>query len=57
MAAVGALAALGASRVRPLADAWRGKAVDLGGRVVLAVVALVSAPAFVTAIADIIGRP
>ena len=57
MAAAGALVALGASRVRPLAGAWRGKAVDLGGRVVLAIVALVSAPAFVTAIADIIGRP
>jgi hypothetical protein len=59
--AVAAIVAAGvtvaASRVAPLAQAWRGRAVDLGGRVVLAVAALASAPGFVLAVADIIGRP
>jgi hypothetical protein len=55
-ALVGAAIAVAASRIAPLAQAWRGRAVDLGGRVVLAVAALVSAPGFVLAVADIIGR-
>ena len=53
---VGAIAVT-ASRTAPLVAAWRGRVVDLGGRIVLAVLAAASAPGFVLAVADIIGRP
>jgi hypothetical protein len=56
VAAVGALVAVGASRVRPLVAAWRDGRVDLAGRLAVLAGGLVAAPGFVVAVADILGR-
>jgi hypothetical protein len=52
---VGGLVVL-ATRARPLVATWHARRLDLAGQVVLALVALVALPGFVSAVASILGR-
>jgi hypothetical protein len=45
------------TRVRPVVAAWHARRVLTSGRIVLAVAGLVALPGFVSAVADISGRP
>lgn len=54
LAAVGAMTVI-VAQARPLAEGLRSRSVTVAGRVVLATVALVALPGFVSGVADILG--